>query len=106
MTRFTKKDIENELTHLSTNALLCGLIQPGEILYYNAGNKTNGVTPVISIIQTQTKAREERTAYWVPRFTSTDSTRTQFAAVSAANLALRAAWDTIEALEKEKVSSK
>lgn len=104
MTRYTKKDIENELIHLSTNALLCGLMEPGEIIYYNAGSKANGVRPVLSIIQTRTEAREERSAYWLPRFMLTDSLRTQYAAISAAGLAFRAAWDIIEALKKQQVN--
>lgn len=93
MTRYTKKDVESAIQRFTDNARICGLLENGERIHYNAGSAASGIPPVLSIIRTVPWG--ERNAYWLPRFTYKDTMRTQYKAVEAASDALRAMCDIV-----------
>lgn len=93
MTRYTKKDIESAVQRFTDNARICGLLENGERINYNAGSVSGGIPPVLSIIKTVPWG--ERKVYWLPRFTYKDTMRTQYKAIEAAGDVLRAMCDIV-----------
>lgn len=93
MERITKKDIKSATGRFTDNARICGLLENGERIHYNAGSVQGGVSAVLSIIKSV--PWNERNAYWLPRFSPKDSLRTQYKAIEAASDALRAMCDIV-----------
>lgn len=93
MERITKKDIESATGRFTDNARICGLLENGERIYYNPGNKQGGFAGVLSIIKSVPWG--ERNAYWLPRFSPKDSLRTQYKAIESASDVLRAMCDIV-----------
>lgn len=93
MNRITKKDIESATQRFTDNARICGLLENGERINYNAGSTQGGIAAVLSIIKSVPWG--ERNAYWLPRFSPKDTMRTQYKAIEAASDALRAMCDIV-----------
>ena len=101
MDRITRADMRNSAVRLTRAGRDARLILATEEVEYVPGNKEMGISASLQIRNLETRA--VRQGWWFPRFSTKDTTRTQFKATEAAVDALIAACDMQRELAKNKV---